>query len=64
MEKTELKKESYSKRTNILIYGIEEDSVNLWKSYQQTANKFANFLETLKLNPVIISIMDDIHHLP
>ena len=63
-EKTALMQESYSKRMNILIHGIEEDSNSVWESHKQTTEKFENFLEdALKMNPDNIEVVD-IHRLP
>ena len=63
-DKDALMKESYSKRLNILIHGVDEDQDSPWETHQQTLEKFNNFLsEALKLDPKEISLAD-IHRLP
>ena len=38
-EKAALMQESYNKRLNILIHGIEEDEDSVWESHQKTLEK-------------------------
>ena len=53
-----------SKRMNILIHGIEEDTKSVWESNVETRLKFNNFISgALKLDPSAIAIAD-IHRLP
>ena len=40
-----LMKESYDKRLNILIYGVQEDPGNAWESRKITIEKFQNFFK-------------------
>ena len=45
-------KESYDKRLNILIHGIQEDNNNVWEKREKTMEKFQDFLKNgLKINP-------------
>lgn len=61
---TEIMKESYNKRMNILIHGIEENDASPWETNEQTRKKFNNFVsEGLKLDPEAIAVAD-IHRLP
>ena len=63
-EKAVLMKESYDKRLNILIHGIQEDNNNVWKKREKTIKKFQDFLKNgLKINPNEIKL-SDIHRLP
>jgi len=39
-----LMQESYNKRLNILIHGIEEDENQVWEKRETTNEKFENFL--------------------
>ena len=59
--KAALMQESYNKRMNILIHGVEE---NVWENHQQTLQKFDNFLkEALHIDPKNVEVAD-IHRLP
>ena len=44
-EKALLMKESYDKRLNILIHGIQEDNNNVWEKREKTIEKFQDFLK-------------------
>ena len=62
--KAALMQESYNKRMNILIHGVEENEENVWENYQQTLQKFDNFLkEALHIDPKNVEVAD-IHRLP
>jgi len=57
-----VQRESYSKRMNLLIHGLEENGA--WETREQTRSILNNFLsEGLKLNPGDISLVD-FHRLP
>ena len=57
-------KESYDKRLNILIHGIQKDNNNVWEKREKTIEKFQDFLKNgLKINPNEINL-SDIHRLP
>ena len=59
--KAALMQESYNKRMNILIHGVEE---NVWENHQQTLQKFDNFLkEAVHIDPKNVEVAD-IHCLP
>ena len=63
-EKAALMQESYNKRLNILIHGIEEDEDSVWESHQKTLEKFDEFLKNaLEMDPNDIEVAD-IHRLP
>ena len=63
-EKAALMQESYKKRLNILIHGIEEDEDSVWESHQKTLETFAEFLKNaLEMDPDDIEVAD-IHRLP
>ena len=63
-EKSLLMKESYDKRLNILIHGIQEDNNNVWEKREKTIEKFQDFLKNgLKIDPNEIKL-SDIHQLP
>ena len=63
-EKALLMKESYDKRLNILIHGIQEDNNNVWEKREKTIEKFQDFLKNgLKINSNEIKL-SDIHRLP
>ena len=63
-EKAALMQESYNKRLNTLIHGIEEDEDSVWESHQQTLEKFDEFLKNaLEMDHDDIEIAD-IHRLP
>ena len=63
-EKALLMKESYNKRLNILIHGIQEDNNNVWEKREKTIEKFQDFLKKgLKIDPNEIKL-SDIHRLP
>ena len=52
-------KESYEKRLNILIHGIQEDNNNVWEKREKTIEKFQDFLKNgLKINPNEIKLSD------
>ena len=53
-------KESYDKRLNMLIHGMQEDNNNVWKKREKTIEKFQNFLKNgLKItNPNEIKFLD------
>ena len=58
-EKALLMKESYDKRLNILIHGIQEDNNNVWEKRVKTIEKFQDFLKNgLKINPNEIKLSD------
>ena len=62
--KAALMQESYNKRMNILIHGVEENEENVWENHQQTLQKFDNFLkEALHIDPKNVEVAD-IHRLP
>ena len=57
-------KESYDKRLNILIHGIQEDNNNVWEKREKTIDKFHKFLKnSLKISPNKIKL-SDIYRLP
>ena len=63
-QKEALVKETYSKRLNLLIHGIEEDQDNAWEAKDITTKLFNHFLQqALKFDPTSISVVD-IHRLP
>ena len=63
-ENTAIMQESYNKRLNVLIHGIEEDEGNAWEKREATVQKFKTFLnDGLNINPDDIEL-DDIHRLP
>ena len=52
-------KESYDKRLNILIHGIQEDNNNVWEKREKTIEIFQDFLKNgLKINPNEIKLSD------
>ena len=52
-------KESYDKRLNILIHGIQEDNNNVWEKKEKTIEKFQDFLKNgLKININEIKLSD------
>ena len=56
--------ESYNKRLNLLIYGIQEDDKQVWEKRNVTISKLENFLKNgLKIEPDDIEVAD-IHRLP
>ena len=62
-EKTAIMQESYSKRLNVLIHGIEEDESNTWEKPEETGQKFETFLnDGLNIDPDDIKLVD-IHRL-
>ena len=64
-EKTLIMQESYDKRLNILIHGIEEDNDNVWEKRESTIEKFKNFLTNgLKIDDPDDVKFVDIHRLP
>jgi len=65
LEKEALQWESYSKRLNLLIHGLngKEDS-NIWETKEQTTKIFNDFMiKGLQLDPATIPLID-IHRLP
>ena len=63
-EKALLMKESYDKRLNILIHGIQEDNNDIWEKREKTIKKFQDFLKNgLKINSNEIKL-SEIHRLP
>jgi len=57
-------KERYSKRMNILIHGVEEETDSSWKAHDQTRAKFENFhFEEVKIDLAQVDIAD-VHRLP
>ena len=64
LKKEELMRESYSKRLNLLIHGLEEKKESVWETRIETQEIFNRFLfDGLKLEPNSISLVD-IHRLP
>ena len=56
--------ESYQKRMNIPVHGIEEDQECAWETRQKTAEKFDHFsCDALKMDPDDVEI-EEIHRLP
>ena len=43
-DKVAIMQESYQKRMNILVHGIEEDQECVWEMRQKTAEKIDHFL--------------------
>ena len=63
-QKEALMQESYNKRLNILIHGVEEDRNCAWETHENTLKKFDDFLTTaLKIDSDDINVVD-IHRLP
>lgn len=63
-ETAALMQESYNKRFNILLHGIEEDKDSAWEAPKATEVKFDSFLKNaLKIERSTIQIID-IHRLP
>ena len=63
-EKAALMQDSYNKRLNILIHGVEENERSVWENYEETLQKFENFLtKALDIDPDNVEIAD-IHRLP
>ena len=57
-------RESYSKRLNLLIHGLEETESGVWETMAQTQEIYDNFMKQgLKLDPTTIPLVD-IHRLP
>ena len=62
--KLELQRESYSKRLNYLIHGLEEVGSSAWETKTQTLDIFNKFMtDGLGFDPKSISLVD-IHRLP
>ena len=62
-EKTAIMLESYNKRLNVLIHGIEEDESNTWEKREETVQKFETFLnDGLNIDPDDIELVN-IHRL-
>ena len=60
----ELQRESYSKRLNLLILGLDEVGSSAWETKTQTLDIFNKFMtDGLGLDPKSISLVD-IHRLP
>ena len=49
-ERTALQNESYSKRLNILIHGVEEDEKLAWESRDITTQRLKNFMKGLEMD--------------
>ena len=63
-KKLELQRESYSKRLNLLIHGLDEVGSTVWETKTQTLDIFNKFVtDGLGLDPKSISLVD-IHRLP
>ena len=63
-EKAAVMQESYQKRMNILVHGIEEDQECAWETRKKTAEKFDHFLyDAHKMDPDDVEI-EEIHRLP
>ena len=61
-KKTILMKESYDKRLNVLIHGIQEDPNNAWENKKITLEKFQTFLKNnLKITDPTKINFSDIH---
>ena len=61
IEKAAIMQESYQKRMNIQVHGIEEDQECAWETRQKTAEKFDHFLyDALKMDPDDVEI-EEIH---
>ena len=59
-----LMKETYDKRLNSLIHGLEESETNAWETKDQTTKIFHDFLtKGLQIDPTSMNIID-IHRLP
>ena len=59
-----LMKETYDKRLNLLIHGLEESETNAWETKDQTTKIFHDFLtKGLQIDPTSMNIID-IHRLP
>ena len=62
--KLELQRESYSKRLNLLIHGLDEVGSSAWETKTQNLDIFNKFMtDELGLDPKSISLLD-IHRLP
>ena len=60
----ELQRESYSKRLNLLIHGLDEVGSSVWETKAQALDIFNKFMnDGLVLDPKSISLVD-IHRLP
>ena len=63
-EKAAIMQESYQKRLNILVYGIEKDQECARETRQKTAKKFDHFLyDALKMDTDDVEI-EEIYQLP
>ena len=63
-ERTVLQNESYSKRQNILIHGIEEDEKSVWENRDITIQKLKTFMKDgLEMDFDKVPIVD-FHRLP
>jgi len=63
-EKSAIMKENYSKRMNILIHGVEEETDSPWETHDQTRAIFENFLaEAVKIDPAQVDNAN-VHRLP
>ena len=64
VKKLELQRESYSKRLNPLIHGLDEVGPSVWETKTQTLDIFDKFMtDGLGLDPKPISLVD-IYRLP
>ena len=63
-ERTALQSESYSKRQNILIHGIEEDEKSVWEKRDITIQKLKTFMKDgLEMDFDKVPIVD-FHRIP
>ena len=54
-----LMKETFNKRLNLLIHGLEESETNAWETKDQTTKIFHDFLtEGLQIDPTSMNIID------
>ena len=63
-KKLELQRESYSKRLNLPIHGLDDVGSSVWETNTQTLDRFNKFMtDGLDLDPKSTSLVD-IHRLP
>ena len=56
-KKAALMQDSYNKRLNILIHGVEENERSVWENHEETLQKFENFLtKALDIDPDNVEI--------
>ena len=59
-----LQQESYNKRLNLLIHGVEETEGSIWEKKSETQVKLNEFLKDgLKIDPITLPLAD-MHRLP